>query len=112
MSAGTANGDSGVTDVGLEQGAFGGASDGQFLDKVDISSVAGAEDALGRASLADAVQGLALVRRTPLIIGLRGPANRVVAWIFFHIGDCATAVPTCTVNQRPGREHGRGHRPK
>ncbi len=46
LSAGTTNGDSGVTDVGFEQGSFGGISDGQFLTEVDISTVAGAEDAL------------------------------------------------------------------
>ncbi len=46
VSGGTTNGDSGVTDVGFEQGTFGGISDGQFLTEVDISTVAGAEDAL------------------------------------------------------------------
>ncbi|MDH3643986.1 MAG: flagellin, partial [Gammaproteobacteria bacterium] len=45
VSAGV-NGDAGVTDVGLEQGSFGGATDGQFLTEVDISTVAGAEKAL------------------------------------------------------------------
>ncbi len=46
VAAGTSNGDSGVTNVGLEQGEFGGASNGQFLTEVDLSTVAGAEDAL------------------------------------------------------------------
>ncbi|MEM9620775.1 MAG: flagellin, partial [Pseudomonadota bacterium] len=46
ITAGTSNGDSGVTNVGLEQGEFGGASSGQFLTEVDLSTVAGAEDAL------------------------------------------------------------------
>lgn len=41
------NGDSGVTDVGFEQGTFGGAADGQFLTELDLSTVAGAEKALG-----------------------------------------------------------------
>ena len=46
LTAGTTNGDSGVTNVGLEQGDFGGASNGQFLNEIDISSVEGAESAL------------------------------------------------------------------
>ena len=46
VAAGTTNGDSGVTDIGLEQGTFGGASDGQFLSEIDISTVEGAEKAL------------------------------------------------------------------
>ena len=46
VSAGSTNGDTGVTNVGLEQGSFGGASDGQFLTEVDIATVEGAEDAL------------------------------------------------------------------
>ena len=46
IEAGTTNGDSGVTDVGLEQGTFGGASNGQFLNQVDLTSVDGAESAL------------------------------------------------------------------
>ncbi len=46
VSSGTTNGDAGVTNVGLEQGTFGGASDGQFLTEVDISTVEGAEKAL------------------------------------------------------------------
>ena len=46
VAAGTTNGDSGVTDVGLEQGTFGGASSGQFLDQVDLSTVDGSESAL------------------------------------------------------------------
>ena len=47
IAAGTANGDAGVTNLGFEQGSFGGASDGQFLTELDISSVTGAENALG-----------------------------------------------------------------
>ena len=39
-------GDAGVTDIGLEQGTFGGGADGQFLTEVDISTVEGAERAL------------------------------------------------------------------
>ena len=46
VEAGSANGDTGVTQVGFEQGEFGGADNGQFLTEVDISTVAGAEDAL------------------------------------------------------------------
>ena len=46
VAAGTTNGDSGVTNVGLEQGTFGGASNGQFLSEIDISSLEGAESAL------------------------------------------------------------------
>ena len=44
--AGTTNGDTGVTNVGLEQGEFGGATTGQFLSQLDISSLEGAEKAL------------------------------------------------------------------
>lgn len=40
------NGDAQVTALGLEQGSFGGASSGQFLTEVDISTVEGAERAL------------------------------------------------------------------
>jgi flagellin len=46
ISAGSTNGDAGVTTVGFEQGTFGGASNGQFLTEVDLSTIAGAEDAL------------------------------------------------------------------
>lgn len=46
VEAGTTNGDSGVTNVGLEQGNFGGASNGQFLKDIDLSSLDGAESAL------------------------------------------------------------------
>lgn len=46
VEAGTTNGDSGLTNVGFEQGEFGGAANGQFLTEVDISTVEGAEDAL------------------------------------------------------------------
>ena len=46
ISSGTSTGDAGVTTIGFEQGTFGGASDGQFLTEVDISSVEGAEKAL------------------------------------------------------------------
>ena len=46
IAAGTTNGDAGVTNVGFEQGTFGGATNGQFLDQVDISTVEGAEAAL------------------------------------------------------------------
>ncbi|NOX52679.1 MAG: flagellin [Gammaproteobacteria bacterium] len=46
VASGTTNGDSGVTAVGIEQGGFGGATDGQFLSEIDVSTVAGAEDAL------------------------------------------------------------------
>ncbi|NKB98040.1 MAG: flagellin [Pseudomonadales bacterium] len=46
VAAGTTNGDSGVTDVGLEIGSFGGTSTGQFLSEIDLSTVAGAESAL------------------------------------------------------------------
>ena len=46
LAAGTTNGDSGVTNVGLEQGDFGGATNGQFLNQIDISDVEGAESAL------------------------------------------------------------------
>ena len=37
----------GVTNVGFVEGTFGGASDGQFLTDLDISTVEGAEQALG-----------------------------------------------------------------
>lgn len=47
VTSGSTNGDLGVTNVGFEQGTFGGAGDGQFLTEVDISTVSGAEDALG-----------------------------------------------------------------
>ena len=40
------NGDAGVTDVGFEQGSFGGATDGQFLTELNLSTVEGAEKAL------------------------------------------------------------------
>lgn len=47
VSAGTnANADAQVTGLGFEQGSFGGASTGQFLTELDISSVEGAERAL------------------------------------------------------------------
>ena len=46
ISGGTANGDTGVTNVGLEQGSFGGATTGQFISEVDISTIEGAESAL------------------------------------------------------------------
>ena len=47
VSAGTnANADTEVTALGFEQGTFGGASTGQFLSEVDISTVEGAERAL------------------------------------------------------------------
>ena len=46
IEAGTTNGDSGVTGIGLEQGTFGGASNGQFLSDIDLSSLDGAESAL------------------------------------------------------------------
>ena len=45
ITAGTA-GNAGVTGVGLVQGTFGGASDGQFLSEIDLTTVAGSEDAL------------------------------------------------------------------
>jgi flagellin len=45
VSAGSA-GDAGVTNAGLVQGTFGGASTGQFLSEVDISTREGAEKAL------------------------------------------------------------------
>jgi flagellin len=35
-----------VTNVGFVQGTFGGATDGQFLSEVDISTIEGAEKAL------------------------------------------------------------------
>ncbi len=56
ISSGTTNGDAGVTAVGLEQGSFGGASDGQFLTEVDISTIAGAEKALS--ALDNALDGV------------------------------------------------------
>ena len=56
LNGGTTNGDSGVTDIGFEQGNFGGASDGQFLTEVDISTVAGAEKALS--ALDNALDGV------------------------------------------------------
>ena len=40
------NGDDEVVAAGFEQGTFGGATDGQFLTDVDITTVAGAEKAL------------------------------------------------------------------
>ena len=46
IRAGTANGDGGVTNVGLEQGDFGGITTGQFLTEIDISDQEGAERAL------------------------------------------------------------------
>lgn len=46
VSAGATNGDSGVTNVGLEIGTFGGASTGQFLSEVDLSTTEGAQNAL------------------------------------------------------------------
>lgn len=39
-------GDAGVTGIGFTQGTFGGASDGQFLTELDISTVEGSEKAL------------------------------------------------------------------
>ncbi len=39
-------GDAGVTSVGFTQGTFGGATDGQFLSELDISTVEGSEKAL------------------------------------------------------------------
>ena len=44
--AGGAGGNTGVTDVGFVQGTFGGATDGQFLSALDISTIDGAEKAL------------------------------------------------------------------
>ncbi len=46
VSAGSTNGDSGVTDVGFEQGSFGGSTSGQFITQIDLTSVEGAEKAL------------------------------------------------------------------
>jgi len=40
------NGDGEVTAAGFEQGSFGGATDGQFLTELDITTVEGAERAL------------------------------------------------------------------
>lgn len=45
VSGGT-NGNSALAGLGLEQGAFGGAVSGQFLNQVDISTQKGATDAL------------------------------------------------------------------
>ena len=45
VSAG-ANGTAGLESVGFEAGSFGGAANGQFVRDIDISTVAGAEDAL------------------------------------------------------------------
>lgn len=46
IEGGTTNGDTGVTNVGLEQGQFGGATTGQFVSEIDISTLEGAESAL------------------------------------------------------------------
>ena len=46
VSSGSTNGDSGVTDVGFEQGTFGGNTSGQFITQIDLTSVEGAERAL------------------------------------------------------------------
>ncbi len=46
VESGATNGDSGVTNVGLEIGRFGGASTGQFLSEVDLSTTEGAQNAL------------------------------------------------------------------
>ena len=46
VAAGATNGDSGVTNVGLEIGTFGGASTGQFLSEIDLSTTEGAQNAL------------------------------------------------------------------
>lgn len=55
IGAGT-TGNAGVANAGLEIGKFGGASTGQFLSEVDISTVEGAEKALSAADNAlDAV---------------------------------------------------------
>ena len=40
------NGATGVSDIGFRQGTYGGATDGQFLTEVDISSLDGAQKAL------------------------------------------------------------------
>jgi flagellin len=45
ISAGS-NGGTGVSDIGFREGTFGGATDGQFLTDVDISTVEGATRAL------------------------------------------------------------------
>ncbi len=44
--AGGNNGATGVSDIGFRQGTYGGATDGQFLTEVDISSLDGAQKAL------------------------------------------------------------------
>lgn len=46
VAAGTTNGATGVSNVGLEIGTFGGTTDGQFLTEIDIGSVDGAEKAI------------------------------------------------------------------
>jgi len=46
VSGGTTNGATGVTNIGLEIGTFGGTSDGQFLTEIDLGTVDGAEQAL------------------------------------------------------------------
>ncbi|MCP5181164.1 MAG: flagellin [Pseudomonadales bacterium] len=46
IEGGTTNGSAGVTNVGFEVGTFGGATDGQFLTEIDLTSVEGSEKAL------------------------------------------------------------------
>ena len=46
VAGGTTNGSTGVSNVGLEIGTFGGTTDGQFLTEIDIGTVEGAEKAL------------------------------------------------------------------